>query len=362
MFKIGKYIVFTIMSLFVNKIKISDNSKNSLLFINTGQIGDLVVSSLILENDELFENYKCYFLIDKKYFNLFSGYKGSVKVLTFNKKKYKYSLLYRLKILKTLRLLNINTVYNITADRGFVNDEISLLSGAGNFIATLSDEKYLGKYILKKNNYKYNLIIYNDLHNEYEKTVNLISDINNVPKNKVIIKNNKTFSISNNYSSSEKYITISPFTSKRKREWGIFNYKYLVENLSKHIKIVLIGASNQKRNLEKLKNNTKNVEISVCQLDEVPGIINKSLLFFGNDSGLTHISYRLGKPTLIILGGGFYGKFFPSNRINEKSYEFFYKMNCYGCNWNCIYEKPYCITNIDKDVVLNKILKILNDK
>lgn len=335
--------------------------KNTLLFVNTGQIGDLVISSLILENDKLFENSDCYLLIDKKFNELFSTYKGNVKIITFNKTKYRYLLLYRIKMIKILRKLNINKAYNITATRGFVNDEITLLSGGREFYSTSSDSKYLGKFILNKFNKMYNAILLNEIYNEYEKTVNIISNITGASISDIVVENNKTFRINKNIVIKNDYITISPFASNEIKNWGETNYKYLIEEISKSIKVFLLGSKKQRKILEKLKNNFENVECVTCTLEEIPQIIYNSLFFVGNDSGLTHIAYRLGKPVVAVIGGGCYRKFLPFRTINKHSIDFVNNIECIGCDWNCKYPEPYCLTRIDKHTVLKKILYLLNN-
>lgn len=360
MFKFVKYIVFVIMSFLVkiNGKLIYENK--SYLFVNTGQIGDLVVSSLILENDDLFKNV-CYLLIDGKYSELFSGYYGSIKIISFNKNKYRYNLLFRFRFLKRIRNLNISTTYNITAARGFVNDELTLLSGANEFYATCGSHKYLGSYIGKRFDTKYDEILFPEIKNEYEKTVQLILEISETSEKKVLIRNYKTFNVGKNTLKTDSYITISPFSSNSFRDWGDENYRNIADKISEYTSVVFLCSRNQEKRVRQLTKNLKNVKFIIGPLINIPNIIYNSKLFIGNDSGLTHISYRLGIPVIAILGGGYYGKFFPYKKLNEKSCDYFFKLNCFGCGCNCIYGKPYCITDINKEIVLSKILEILSN-
>lgn len=362
MINLFKYVIFIIVSLLSKYLNYSRQEKNAILFINTGQIGDLVISSLILENDLFFHKNICYLLIDEKYYELFSGYNGNIKILSFNKKKYKYLISYRLILLKKLNNLNIKYSYNITAARGFLNDEITLLSGAEEYYAINSNERYLGKYYLRLFNKRYSSILFEDIINEYEKTVKLICKITNATYEKLVFENKKTFLVDNRESDNNKYIAISPFASNRNKEWGEINYKYLIENLSKKNKIVLLGTYQQKKRLEKIKDNYKNVDYITNNLSKAICVINNSLIFIGNDSGLTHISYRLGKITCAIIGGGGYGRFSLYKKINNKSIEFYYKLDCFGCNWECLYRESYCLTKIDKNIVLKKIQELLSNE
>ena len=39
----------------------------------------------------------------------------------------------------------------------------------------------------------------------------------------------------------------------------------------------------------------------------------------------------------------------------------FHPMDCFGCNWYCIYKEPYCLTKIDATAVFSSIEKILSE-
>lgn len=106
------------------------NEKKSILFINTGQIGDLMVSSLLLDNDDIFDNSRVYFLIKDKYLELFKEYYGKVEIIGYNYQRYKWSIFFKIKFIKYLHSLKLSKCYNVTSARGILNDEMSLLSGA----------------------------------------------------------------------------------------------------------------------------------------------------------------------------------------------------------------------------------------
>lgn len=355
-----KYVIFkTIKLLSLIFSKVEDKNEN-YLFVNTGQIGDLVVSSLILENDDYFKDLNCFLLIDSKYRELFQEYKGPINIISFNKNKYRYNLIYRLRILKRIRNLNIDITFNITAARGFINDELTLLSGAKKHFATCSNHKYLGSYAGKRFDSKYEGILFQDIKNEYDKTINLIYNITRIPKNYIKFKNNNTFCINKNLINKE-YIAISPFTTNPLKSWYVDNYRYVIVNLSKFYNVIILGSENQKKKLNELKKGLPNVEFILCSLSEAAQIIYHSRLFIGNDSGLTHIAYKLEKKLIAIIGGMFFGSYFPYS-INENITHYFYnKMDCFGCQGECRYDKPYCIIDVDKDKVLELSLRLMNN-
>lgn len=246
---------------------------------------------------------------------------------------------------------------NITAARGFINDEITLLSGANRKYTTCSTHYFLGSYYGSLFDNKYDEILFKDTKNEYEKNFRIISFITDTKENQIRFINKKTFSLEP--TPLKDYICISPFSSLKLKDWNIENYKYLIEYLCKTEKILLLGSKKQKNKLKYLKSDCSNIEIVNCGLDEIPEIISKCKLFIGNDSGLTHIAYRLGKPLIGIIGGGCFDIFFPYKNINKNNYYFYHNMECFGCRWNCVYDESYCLKEVDKKLVLDKILQIL---
>ncbi|MFA5404142.1 MAG: hypothetical protein WC358_04335, partial [Ignavibacteria bacterium] len=95
--------------------KINNEENKNILFYNSEKIGDLMVSSMILENDELFpDEREIYFLIKEEYYTLFEKYNGKIKIITYNYKKYKWNLPYRISFLKKIRSFKIDGFYNLT--------------------------------------------------------------------------------------------------------------------------------------------------------------------------------------------------------------------------------------------------------
>jgi ADP-heptose:LPS heptosyltransferase len=103
----------------------------------------------------------------------------------------------------------------------------------------------------------------------------------------------------------------------------------------------------------------KNI-IGKTTLDRLAGILSGSNAFIGNDSGTLHLAAAVGCPTVCIMGGGHFGRFFPygdpgKNRVVYK------KMDCFGCGWVCKYDRPRCIEQIAVEQVVGVIEETLKD-
>ncbi|MCX6163629.1 MAG: hypothetical protein NTU73_02010 [Ignavibacteriae bacterium] len=357
---------FFFLKLFFVKRNIPENK--NIIFYNSEKIGDIMVSSMILENDDFFpKDVKIYFLIKENYYHLLENCKGKVQIITYNYKFYKWFLPYRFLLLSKLRKLKVDKFYNLTPARGMLNDEMSLLSEANKIFALNKDKKYLKNLIGKVMDRYYDEILFTDKKNEYVKIEELLRSFI-IDEREIYFDNKKTFKISGSNNlidgglvKKNEYIIIAPLSTDLERTWGINNFIKLGNELSKSNKIVLVGSPREKNILEKIKNNNENIIVDTSSLKDLPDIIFHCRLFIGGDSGLTHIALKLGKPLLAILDGGFFNRYFPYRTENKNNNYIYHMMDCFECGFDCIYEKKYCLENISFKDVLNKTNQILKN-
>ncbi len=364
------FIIFKFLSLFLKKSRLTGNN---ILFINTGQIGDLIISSVIFDNSSLFETgINLYFLINNSYIDLFHDYSGSIKILKWNYNLYKYNPFYRVQFLLRLHRIGFKKTINLTAARGITNDELALLSGAQEVICLNSNWKYLKKLFGKKMDSLYNKILNFDSNSEFEKhvaAIKILTDVNpeintmvyiNRDTEKRVEKLLKGFMPDHANSS---FITIAPMTDLSVKNWSITNYYKLIDNILSmyDLRVLLIGSNKQHDILERLTNLNKSRVINLAgkfTLIESAAIVKISILFIGNDSGFTHIAKALNKKYIGIIGGGSYYYFFPYNSSPNEAL-LYSKMDCFGCEWKCKFDKPYCHHNVSVDDVMKAIKKFL---
>lgn len=357
------YIIFSFLRIFFGKRK-NTNYKN-ILFFNSEKIGDLIVSSVILENDSLFpEDSEVYFLIKEKYFPLFENYKGKIKILKYNYSLYKWFLPYRIFLINKIRKLRLDKFYNLTPARGMLNDELSLLSGANKIFSMNTGRKYLKGISENMIDKRYDEFLFTDVKNEYDKHMKLLNIFSNGKEiefnvDKIFSLNWENNIIKNKFAKKNEYIVISPLSSEPDRTWSLASFSKLSNELSENNKIVLVGSGKEKFLLEKIKNGNENIFIETSPLNLLPEVINDCKLFIGGDSGITHIALKLGKPLLAVLDGGYFNRYFPYKTQDKKNNYIYNLMDCFECGFNCIYDKKYCLLNITYESVLNKVNEIL---
>ena len=364
------YILFRALSALIKK---SYPNESNILFINTGQIGDLIISSVLLKNSHLWdEETKIYLLIKEKYQSVFYDYNGVVQIIPWNYPRYKFNLIYRLIFLNRIRKLGFKKTINLTAARGVINDEIALLSGAKETYCLNNDWKYLKKLFGKRMDDFYTAVLQFGTTNEYDKhlkVLNLLTGKNPDPGTTISIGYQTDSKIEEYLQSIEvsKYsllISIAPLTDIPIKNWGIQNYKNLIINILKKFdaNIFLIGTNLHYKNYGELEEINKDKIVNIAgkfSILESACIVKKSDVFIGNDSGFTHIAKALNVPHVGIIGGGSYNHFFPYN-ITEESRYLSKKMECFGCEWRCIHSAPFCHQDVSVEEVIESINLLIN--
>ncbi|MBI2430175.1 MAG: glycosyltransferase family 9 protein [Ignavibacteriales bacterium] len=161
-----------------------------------------------------------------------------------------------------------------------------------------------------------------------------------------------------------KIITIAPISDGELRNWPIEYFKELCRHMVAKwdVLILLLGTRTQKSALDTISsvNPEKIVNLAgELSLLESAAIVKRSVLFIGNDSGFTHVAKALGKKFIGIIGGGCYGLFFPYNETKNERL-LFHQLDCFGCEWRCHLEKPYCVQNVTVDQVIQSSNQLLN--
>ena len=76
------------------------------------------------------------------------------------------------------------------------------------------------------------------------------------------------------------------------------------------------------------------------------------------ETGSLHVAASLKKPTVGIMGGGHFGRFYPwgDEKINRTANK---PMDCYWCNWRCIYPTMRCIQEIQPEIIAKELRSAL---
>ena len=163
-------------------------------------------------------------------------------------------------------------------------------------------------------------------------------------------------------------IIVFPGAGVSKRSWEPQKFLELVMLLIRHTskQVILAGGAGDIKIGEMLMTDLppERVINSIGQtsLTRLIRVIADAELVVSNETSAIHIAAAVNTRSVCILGGGHFGRFapYPAN-IQNASFCLFEKMDCFNCNWQCIYKtagnEPFpCISAIGVEQVWQQIL------
>jgi heptosyltransferase II len=161
---------------------------------------------------------------------------------------------------------------------------------------------------------------------------------------------------------NEEFITLHPGTSKVERSWHAERFGILCQKLNKEDGklVALLGTEKEMELLNRIRNFGQSETIKIIppvNLRVLTGLLRKSQIFIGNDSGMMHLASMVGVPVLGIFGPGSpesSGPYMAPDKYEVVTRNFI----CSPCRQKFFKEckpsplnKPYCLEDITvKDV------------
>jgi ADP-heptose:LPS heptosyltransferase len=102
-------------------------------------------------------------------------------------------------------------------------------------------------------------------------------------------------------------------------------------------------------------------------VSELFSVVSRARLYVGNDTGPAHIAAAFNVPTVVVLGGGHFGRFLPypkGSYPSPKVHVAYNAMDCFRCDWKCPYvdlmtDTAPCLTGVDVENVWQAVSSIL---
>lgn len=336
--------------------KLNPNNIFKILIIKPRGIGDIVLSTIVLENLHYhFKNVKIDYLTE--YFAKHSVSNNPLvnKVLTMHKKDNV------LKVAWKLRKEKYDIILDLWSNPRTA--QITFLSGA----------KFRVGYAYRGRKYAYNILGTSEKgeHHSAEHNLELLKSINV----EVVSKNiqyhvgnlEKFFAddfFSENNLDSERVIGIIPaggWDSKRctKEKWVDISSS-LIDKFN--FKILILWGPGDESDADFIKNSIPyNCLLAPkSTLPQLAALISKCSVIIANDSGPMHISAAIGIPTLGIFG--------PTNPkahrpySNNSTYIINDKLDCIICNKLICPFNHECMRELDVELVVKKVKVLLDEK
>lgn len=165
------------------------------------------------------------------------------------------------------------------------------------------------------------------------------------------------------------YFIIIPGAADPGRRWPPEKFADAVNQLQQNhqVRCIICGSESDKTAAKIIIEENKSDKLldltgktTILQLVE---LIRKSEFVLSNDTGAVHIASYFGIKSVCILGGGHWGRFLPYDDDTSSPSCAFHQLNCYRCDWKCIYprasNKPYfCVQSVNVSDVLEAAEKL----
>lgn len=282
------------------------------------------------------------------------------EILPIKVNQFKRSLTYRFSIIRKIRKLGIEFLISPVYSRDFYAvDLIVRSSGAKLKIGFRGDTTNITPLLKGFTDNWYTRFIEGDFArlSEIDKNAEFIRGLGGKPASGLATLHPSPRIL------DHSYFVLVPGGSWRGRCWPTEKFIELSRRIQQKYNIPgLICGTAQESFLADAINAGLEIPLSnLCgqtSLDQLIDIINNASLLITNETGTVHIGANLGTPTVCMLGGGHFGRFFPypPDLMPSAVEAIYFPMECYGCNWNCIYEVPKneavpCIQMISVDSV-----------
>jgi ADP-heptose:LPS heptosyltransferase len=346
--------------------------KKRLLIIKTDAIGDYILFRNFIELTKLSDTYKDYkidVLGNVLWRDIALKYdKAYVDEFIFIKANLLYDApLQTLKLGWQLFTNNYEVTLQPTYTRTFINDGLAGLTAANQIIGFEGDNESIAERYKTKTNkfYTRRLLLTENAYFEFERSKFFFEDVLNQH-----LSINAT-SIVTTISEVKQRIVIVPSAGILKRCWEAEKFLELMKRILRHTShtIYLEGGPSTIIFADYLKDEIASKRVvdltGKTTLPEMIELIGSAALLIANETSAIHIAVAAKTQSVCIMGGGHFKRFSPYPEYFESKPVCVYKkMDCYYCNWNCIYKvaenEPYpCIGNISVDNVWQAVLPLL---
>lgn len=334
---------------------IDKSSVNIILLIKLRGIGDVILSTVVLDNIKTnFPTASIDYLTEKPSEQLLEGLQQINKVLLFNKKDFWG----RLKLVQEIRKHKYDLIFDFYSNP--FTAQLTFLSGS----------KYRAGFPYKGRKYAYNLFgpeergIYHaaDLHLEFLKIIGLTVDSNNL--HCAVNSESQSFAKSffdDNFHQDDFVVGISPSGGWQSKKCDPIKFAEIADEVVKQFdaKILVVWGPGDEKESDEIISLMKNqaVKAPVTNIQQMAAIISNCKLLIANDSGPMHISTAVGTPTLSLHGPtdpelqGPYGE--KHEWINKND------LHCIICNkLECPYNHE-CFLELDTQKVIEKVNSLI---
>ncbi|NQV85374.1 MAG: glycosyltransferase family 9 protein [Rhodospirillales bacterium] len=169
------------------------------------------------------------------------------------------------------------------------------------------------------------------------------------------------------------YAVLNPGSNEPGRRWPLKGYAEIARRLlQRGLRVVFVGRPDEQGDGAAIKEIVGEAGVvnltGKTHLPQLLDLMAGAALVVSNDTGPAHLGIAIGRPTVVIVGGGHFGSFVPyPDEVTPPGARFVYReMECYHCFWRCHkradkYQLFPCIGAIGEDQVWAACEDLLSD-
>ncbi len=176
---------------------------------------------------------------------------------------------------------------------------------------------------------------------------------------------------------ANKYLVLVPGAGAAIRFWQTERWVHLIRQVRRQfpeLKVVFVGFGEDRGPIEDIIRSLKDDEdhqivnlYGQTTLRQLAKVIEKARLCVGMETGALHIAAAVGTSNVCIMGGGHFeknaaqGRFYPCGDLMQNRIVY-HKMDCYNCDWRCIYPEAKCIKEILPENVFSEVVSVMSQR
>ncbi len=311
--------------------------------------------------------------------DLASSFAPVDEVIAYDRKRYRFDLAYRIRLIRRLRSQHFDVALNPAYSREPLTDELLYCSGARERIACEGDLSNITARTKARNNAFCTRIYPSspELLHESERNREFMEQLTKADESREDFRPGLPLSRSHLDDAcallrgqgldphSDLLVGMFPGASNPVRIWPTECFAQMADFFAdRYGARVFLGGSALDRELgeriiRQCKTTPRNLMGSTT-LPQLAAVLRLCCLYVGSESGPLHLAVAVGTPTLCIMGGGHFGRFYPYGDPNMHRMVFKH-MDCYNCNWQCIHESVRCIQEIPLDLACEEASKLMEE-
>ncbi len=333
--------------------------RGSVVIVRADGIGDLVFSLPVLESiRRTYAPMRCVLVCNSAAASFINELGVVDEVLPYDTFRYRWNPIYRLSVWSKLRNVAPSVAISLGFHRSPTSEELTLATGAETTMCMSGNDEMIPDSDRRRFDKRYSLVVEVPDHVSERERYEVLAKSQGWPS----IEWSREYSVRSIRPKTRPVIAFCPGGSAEIRRWPLDRWVDLVQRFAQNhnVECRLIGGTPDRRLLESISSrlgDTVAMQIAVDVLSLAKHLGDADVVV-GLDAGASHVATRAGIPTVVILGGGHFSRYFPYGKASVCNAV----QECYECNWRCTRDKNYCLTEISPEQVRAEVERRLGEK